>query len=49
MLETAKREYDLLLVAVESSGDGLTLNPPGDYVFAAGDRLAVIAPERPDL
>ena len=49
MLETAKREYDLLLVAVESSGDGLTLTPPADYVFAAGDRLAVIAPERPDL
>ena len=49
MLETAKRDHNLLLVAVESGGGGLTLNPPADYVFAAGDRLAVIAPERPDL
>jgi voltage-gated potassium channel len=49
MLEPAKRDYDLLLMAVESGGGELTLNPPADYVFAVGDRLAVLAPERPDL
>jgi Trk K+ transport system NAD-binding subunit len=49
MLPIAKQTLDVLLVAVEPAGADLVINPPGDYAFATGDRLAVIAQQRPDV
>lgn len=49
MLPIAKQTLDVLLVAVESTGGDMVVNPPGDYAFATGDRLAVIAEQRPDV
>lgn len=49
MLPIAKETLDVLLVAVEAAGGRLVVNPPGDRTFGAGDRLAVIAEERPDV
>lgn len=49
VLENAKTEMDMLLVAVEPAGSDLMLNPPADYIFSAEDRIAVIAEERPQL
>ena len=46
-LEAAKKQMEMLLVAVEPVGEEMMLNPPGDYVFKGGDMLAVIADERP--
>ncbi len=48
-LELAKSDLNMLVVAVEPAGEELLLNPPGDYVFARGDALAVIAQERPKV
>ena len=49
VLENAKTEMDMLLVAVEPAGSDLILNPPADYIFSADDRIAVIAEERPHV
>jgi Trk K+ transport system NAD-binding subunit len=49
MLPIAKQTLDVLLVAVESTGGDMVVNPPGDYAFTTGDRLAVIAEQRPDV
>ena len=49
MLPIAKESLDVLLVAVEPAGETLIVNPPGDYAFATGDRLAVIAEQRPEV
>ena len=49
MLPIAKESLDVLLVAVEPAGETLIVNPPGDYAFATGDRLAVIAEQRPEI
>ena len=49
MLPIAKQTLDVLLVAVEPAGADLVINPPGDHAFATGDRLAVIAQQRPDV
>ena len=48
-LEAAKREMEMLLIAVEPVGKEMILNPPADYVFKRGDMIAVIADERPEL
>ena len=49
MLPIAKATLDVLLVAVEPAAGSLVVNPPVDYTFGAGDRLAVIAEERPEI
>ena len=49
MLPVAKETHDVLLVGVEPAGGSLVVNPPGDYAFAAGDRMAVISEDRPDI
>lgn len=49
LLGDAKTTANILLIGVESPGGDLVLNPPGDYVLAAGDKLAVMADERPQL
>ena len=49
MLPVAKASLDVLLVAVEPEGENVVVNPAGDYVLAAGDRLAVIAEQRPEV
>ncbi|MDA0335340.1 MAG: ion channel [bacterium] len=49
MLPIAKATLDALLIGVEPLGGNMLLNPPGDYTFAAGDRLAVIAEQRPKV
>ena len=49
MLPVAKETLDVLLVGVEPAGGALVVNPPGDYAFSAGDRLAVISEDRPDI
>jgi len=49
MLPIAKQRLDVLLVAVEPDGGDLRVNPGGGYAFASGDRLAVIAHQRPDV
>ena len=49
VLEQAKTEMDMLLVAVEPSGGELLLNPPADYAFSNGDKIAVIAEQRPQV
>ena len=49
MLPIAKATLDMLLVAVEPAAGSLVVNPPSDYTFGAGDRLAVIAEERPEI
>ena len=49
MLPIAKETHDVLVVGVEPAGGSLVVNPPGDYAFAAGDRLAVISEDRPDI
>lgn len=49
MLPVAKETLDVLLVGVEPAGGALMVNPPGDYAFSAGDRLAVISEDRPDI
>ena len=49
MLPIAKETHDVLVVGVEPAGGSLVVNPPGDYAFAAGDRMAVISEDRPDI
>ena len=49
LLEDAKKSANVLVVGVEPSGGDLVLNPPGDYVVAAGDMVAVMADQRPQL
>lgn len=49
MLPVAKEAHDVLLVGVEPAGGSLVVNPPGDYAFTTGDRLAVISEDRPDI
>ena len=48
MLPIAKERLNVLLIAVEPQGESLVVNPAGDYAFESGDRLAVIAQQRPD-
>ncbi len=48
MLPIAKERLNALLIAVEPQGGSLVVNPASDYAFQTGDRLAVIAEQRPD-
>jgi|GEM_PF-335559 voltage-gated potassium channel len=48
ILPIAKERLNALLIAVELQGESLVVNPAGDYAFQTGDRLAVIAEQRPD-
>ena len=48
MLPIAKERLNALLIAVEPKGESLIVNPASDYAFQAGDRLAVIAEDRPN-
>ena len=48
-LVRAKQEHDMLVTAVETDVEGLTINPAADYQMQAGDTLVVISKERPEL
>ena len=44
-----KRDYNLLVVGIQSGEDILHTNPPGTYQIRAIDRLYIIAAERPSF
>lgn len=48
VLTTLKKEYDTIVLAVETSVDNkLIANPPNEYVIQSEDQLVLIAPKRP--
>ena len=49
LVELAKKEMDLLLIAVEPDGEDLILNPASDYILRSSDKVAVLAGSRPKI
>ena len=49
LVELAKKEMDLLLIAVEPDGEDLILNPASDYILRSSDKVAVLAGSRPEI
>lgn len=45
----AKTERELILIAVDSPGEELNLNPPGSYLLRKGDMIVVIGMECPEI
>ena len=45
----AKQEQDFLIVAVETASGEMLINPPADHRLQAGDTIAVISEERPEI
>lgn len=45
----AKTEQELILIAVDSPGEELNLNPPGSHILKEGDMIVVIGVEYPEI